>query len=225
VLATVVGCALEWRAATAGTFDPTVGDAVIAAGYDQSFEAVRARANWALRRGETRPAVPVHGDTVRLNGTGTLDLGGIGKGWTADRVGALLRAAGATSYCIDAGGDLLIESGATGETLVELCSGGYRVGVVRGAVASSSVLHRRWSTDQGPRHHIVDPVTGEAAAHGWVQCSVVAADAETADVLATALLAGGERALFALAARGAEALIVGADARCLMTPGLAGWLR
>ncbi|MFN8639292.1 MAG: hypothetical protein U0360_07510 [Dehalococcoidia bacterium] len=58
-----------------------------------------------------------------------------------------------------------------------------------------------------------------------MQTSVLAIDTVTADVLATALLANAEAALPALERRGAEALLIGADGRCMMTPGLERYLR
>lgn len=224
-LAELVCQAIALRAATGGAFDPAVGAAVVAAGYDRSFELLAARDAVPSPQNTARPAVPVHGDLVQLDGPGLLDLGGIAKGWTIDQVGALLARRGARSYCVDGGGDLLLGGAHAHEQDVELCTGGYRVGVTHGALASSSTLHRRWPTADGSAHHIIDPQRGLPAAHTWVQASVLAADATTADALATALLADASATLPALSARGAEALLVASDGRCMITPGLAHYLR
>jgi thiamine biosynthesis lipoprotein len=225
VLAEVTSLALEFRSLTRGAFDPAVGDAVVAAGYDRSIEAVRGQFAIAPRTSAGQPALPVRGDTVELRGPGLLDLGGIAKGWAVDRAGALLAERGAVRYFVDGGGDLLLGGDRDGEEVVELCTGGYRVGVRRGGLASSSTLHRRWVTVEGEAHHIIDARTDRPADGEWVQVSVLAPDATTADVLATALLADAEAALPALALRQAEALLVARDGRCMMTPGLAVYLR
>ncbi|MCC6237299.1 MAG: FAD:protein FMN transferase [Dehalococcoidia bacterium] len=225
LLADITSLALEFREATAGAFDPAVGDAVVAAGYDRSMELVRSSSAGPARDAVGHPAIPVHGDVIELRGPGQLDLGGIAKGWAVDRVGRLLQDAGAHRYFVDGGGDVLLGGERDEEELVELCTGGYRVGVRAGGLASSSTLHRRWATAGGDAHHIIDPRSDRPSAGEWVQSSVLAPDATTADVLATALLANAEAALPALARRGAEALLVAADGHCMMTPGLARYLR
>jgi thiamine biosynthesis lipoprotein len=217
--------AVAWRAATASAFDPAVGAALVAAGYDRSFEQLDGRLPPCAAAERAQPAIPVHGDLVALEGPGLLDLGGIAKGWTIDRVGALLAEGGARTYCVDGGGDLLLGGARDTEAVVELCTGGYRVGVMDGALASSSTLHRRWPVAGGTAHHIIDARLGAPATGRWVQCSVLARDATTADVLATALLADADAVLPALAAHGAQALLVSGDGSCMMTPGLAEYLR
>jgi FAD:protein FMN transferase len=225
MLAEVTSLALEFRALTRGAFDPGVGDAVVAAGYDRSFELLASAGARDVRASAGVPALPLLGDVVEVRGPGRLDLGGIAKGWAVDRAGELLSERGAARYYVDGGGDVLLGGARDTEELVELCTGGYRVGLRAGALASSSTLHRRWEMSAGPRHHIIDPRTGESSTGEWVQVSVLASDAMTADVLATSLLADAQSALPALARRGAEALLVGRDGRCEMTPGLAAYLR
>lgn len=223
--AAMVSRALEFRASTGGAFDPAVGAAVVAAGYDRPFEQLDGRGAVEVVANLDRPGVPVQGDVVRLDGPGLLDLGGIAKGWTVDRVGVFLAEHGARAYFVDGGGDVLLGGEREDEELIELCTGGYRVGLRRGAVASSSTLRRRWDAAGGAAHHIIDPSRGLPAETEWVQTSVLAADATTADVLATSLLVDARMALRALSMHGAEALLVAADGRCMMTPGLAQHLR
>ncbi|MFN8639291.1 MAG: FAD:protein FMN transferase [Dehalococcoidia bacterium] len=146
VLAEITSLALEFRAVTGGAFDPAVGDAVVAAGYDRSMELVRGDGRGPTRTALAHPAIPVHGDSIELRGPGLLDLGGIAKGWTVDRVGRLLEESGAIRYFVDGGGDVLVGGAREQDELIELCTGGYRVGIRAGALASSSTLHRHWST-------------------------------------------------------------------------------
>lgn len=224
VIAELTSLALEFRSVTHGAFDPAVGDAVVASGYDRSFELIRGAPALAPRLSLGQPAIPVHGDTVELRGPGRLDLGGIAKGWTVDHIGALLEQRGARTYFVDGGGDLLVGGERETDEVIELCTGGYRIGLRRGGVASSSTVHRHWETPTGSAHHIIDPRTDLPADGQWVQASVVAANTTTADVLATALLADAESTLPALPRQGAEALLVSCRGDCMMTPGLAAYL-
>jgi hypothetical protein len=57
-----------------------------------------------------------------VRAAGRLDPSGYVKGWSVDRAAAMLAAAGARNYCVDAGGDLVVRGGAdTGR--------GWRVGI------------------------------------------------------------------------------------------------
>ena len=92
-LAEVVGLALDAREQTGGRFDPTVHDALVAAGYDRTFDelpdgrARRARPARVRRRRRASTA----GASRSTPGV-RLDLGGIGKGYAAERVADAARA-------------------------------------------------------------------------------------------------------------------------------------
>jgi thiamine biosynthesis lipoprotein len=95
-----------------------------------------------------------------VRAAGRLDPSGYVKGWSVDRAAAMLAAAGARNYCVDAGGDLVVRGGAdTGR--------GWRVGIrppgrpdrvvavlelTDAAVATSGAYERG--------DHVVDPRTG-----------------------------------------------------------------
>lgn len=222
LLAAVVRAALEWRDATDAVFDPGVGAALVAAGYDRSFEAVRdGCAGCADQR---RPLVLVDGDRVSIDGDGTLDLGGIGKGWAVDLVADHFEAHGVDRYLVDGGGDLR-----AGHTPAAPWPVGVGDGLVAwlgpGAVATSSTAKRRWLTADGAvAHHIIDTAAGLPAFRG-VRTAVVAHRwATTADVLATTLVAGGVGSLGAVEAHGADALIEDEAGAWWMTPGMGKWL-
>jgi thiamine biosynthesis lipoprotein len=222
LLATVVRSALDWREATSGVFDPGVGAALVAAGYDRSFESVQS--GLASYPEPVRPSVNVTGDRVTLDGEGTLDLGGIGKGWAVDAVADYLEAIGVDRYLVDGGGDLR-----AGNTPSVPWPVGVGDGLVAwlgpGAVATSSTANRRWVTASGTiAHHVIDTATGSPAFRG-VQTAVVTHNrATTADVLATTLVAGGTSSLDAVRAHGANALIQGDDGAWWMTRGMGAWL-
>ncbi|MCC6237294.1 MAG: FAD:protein FMN transferase [Dehalococcoidia bacterium] len=224
VLASVVRRALRYQLWTQGAFDPAVGSAVITAGYDRTFEAIQpGRPPTADRSGNLEVRVR-RGETT-LSGTGNIDLGGIVKGWTVDLVARMLETAGADGYLVDGGGDIRVggRPADTDKWSIGVADD-YRVSLGSGAVATSSSLHRRWATESGQAHHIIAPVTGRPAEGPYVTAIVVARDAETADVLGTALIADADRALPAVTRFDADVMLQHADGRWLMTPGMERWL-
>lgn len=124
---------------------------------------------------------------ARLRPGCALDLGGIAKGWMADRLCAQLKA----NVLVNLGGDLFAAGrGPSGE--------GWPVGLGRVTLmlrdqgaATSSVRKRRWDG----LHHLIDPRTGLPARSGLDEVAVVADTGVLAEVVAkTALLLGPELA-------------------------------
>src|SRR5581483_870949 len=108
-----VSRALAAAACTGGLYDPTVVDALEAAGYDRSFTSILdahsparpvppPRMGW--RDVRLDPAPP----SVTLPPGVRLDLGGIAKAWTAERVADRLARFG--PCLVDAGGDIALRS-------------------------------------------------------------------------------------------------------------------
>jgi len=225
-VASLVRLALRLREATDGAFDPGIGAALIEAGYDRSFERLPATPSCSRPAPKTPAAATVRGGTIRLGRGGRLDLGGIAKGWTVDRVGRYLQSRGASTFLIDAGGDVLIggPEAADAPQLVQVNGTPWMLRIEAGAVATSSTLRRAWDTDRGRMHHVVDPRSGEPARRAYAWATVVAPRAALADALATSLLANPEAALAALPAFEAEAFLMGHDGSPQMTPGMTKWL-
>jgi thiamine biosynthesis lipoprotein len=221
-----------WRM-TGGLFDPTVLGALLRAGYDRSFEQLGPVPPGRVSDLTTNTgAIEVIANSVRLpRGTG-FDPGGIGKGLAADIVVDELRSAGAEGVCVNLGGDVRVEGSApTGEGWTvavdypERARPIARVGVARGAVATSTTLKRRWRVDGQPQHHLIDPATGRPSASDLTFVTVVAGHAWTAEVLAKAvLLHGAPTPLDLLAANGATALTIDRHGRVAATPDFAGYL-
>ena len=187
-LVRIVALALEARETTGGRFDPTVHDAVVAAGYDRTFDAVRSGAFDSPRAPQPRCGgrVLVTGSTIELQPGFRLDLGGIGKGYAADRVAELLAVVG--PCLVNAGGDIAIRGGnwpvgVTEEVTLELTEGG---------LATSGRDRRRWSHNGEERHHLIDPGTGLPAADAPVRVTVVAESAAAAEVAAKTAFLGGK---------------------------------
>jgi FAD:protein FMN transferase len=158
---------VAWRL-SGGAFDPTVLGDVIRAGYDRSFEQIgRARpaADSALGRGAD--SIVVATETVTLPAGTGFDPGGIGKGLAADLVCAEMMHAGALGICVNLGGDVRVAGtgpdGGCWTVAVEQPGAAHPVanlGLVDGAVATSTTLRRRWQVNGEHRHHLIDPADG-----------------------------------------------------------------
>lgn len=223
-LAALVGRALEIGRVTGGAFDIRAGAAVIAGGYDRSFELLPP----VVVDDQIAPPVGlleviVDGDLVALEGPGLIDLGGIAKGWTIDGIATALDEAGVADYLIDGGGDIRGRGrDSSGAPWAVGVGDGLAVRLTDAAVCTSSTRRRRWATRTGMAHHIVDPTRGLPTAEEITNVVVVAPDTTTADAFATAVVASVP-ALGAARTLGAEVLFE-RDGAWEMTPGLEGWL-
>jgi thiamine biosynthesis lipoprotein len=183
LFASVLEVALWAAAETGGLVDPTVGVAVLAAGYDRDFA-----------RGldcDAVPGAPAPGDHRRVRRLGPvlslprgvqLDLNGVVKSLAVDRAAALLDGDGFVS----AGGDLATR----GPVDVSL-SGGDAVSVT-GGLATSGTTRRRWQRAGRLQHHLIDPRTGAPSRGAWAEVTVCASSCLAADVAAKAALLLGD---------------------------------
>ncbi len=144
------------------------------------------------------------------------DLGGVAKGWLADRALGLLECwPGAV---VDADGDLALHA-APGrfwevavddprrpDTSLALLRLGATAGVpARWGVATSGTSIHRGTVDGRATHHLIDPRTGRPAETDVVQATVVAGTALRAEALAKAAVIAGSVEGFALLDRSAVA--------------------
>jgi thiamine biosynthesis lipoprotein len=215
----VVTLALAARERSAGRFDPTVHDAVVRAGYDRSFEHVAPDGRNRTEPAPTNGRVIVDGSCIRLCRGVRLDLGGIGKGYAAERAADLLAVAG--PCLVNAGGDIATRGGAwpvgvetAGDPLTLELSG---VGL-----ATSGRDRRRWRRNGREVHHLIDPATGASAETDVLRVTVVADDTVDAEVKAKSLFLAGSRAAVEEAdAEGIPTVVVTADGSTLLAGGLA----
>jgi thiamine biosynthesis lipoprotein len=195
----VVALALEARERTNGRFDPTVHDALVAAGYDRTFAEVGAgdsRGDSAGRPAGGRVDLDPIASRIEL-GTGVrLDLGGIAKGYAVDRACDVLTCRG--PCLVNAGGDLAVRglpAAGVWAIAVETPLGELTLGLESGGLATSGCDRRRWRRNGKELHHLIDPATGRPADTDLLRITVAGESAVDAEVLATSLfLAGAERA-------------------------------
>jgi thiamine biosynthesis lipoprotein len=159
---------------------------------------------------------------------GGLDPSGLVKGWSLEKAGRILEAAGALNYCINGGGDIV----ARGEAAPGQA---WRIGIrhplvadrlaavlaVRdGSVATSGAYERG--------EHVRNPFTNLAPS-GVLSITIVGPRLTFADAYATAAFAMGPTGLAWVAGRpGYEGCVVTADAdgsnaRLAWTPGFDSW--
>lgn len=135
-------------------------------------------------------------NTVKLTKEGLqLDVGGIGKGFTADEAINLLRNHGVTAALIDMGGDITV-SDAPPETDFWVLGFSYfdkngeeafkKVKLKNQAVATSGDLFQYVLIDGKRYSHIIDPKSGMALSNN-IQVTTIAPNGTMADAYASAL--------------------------------------
>ena len=212
------------RLATGGIFNALSGAGVIAAGYDRTFDAIGSGAG--LRASAAAPPPPMDGlsavfhpgGAVSLPGGALLDLGGIAKGWAADRAATFLGALGPA--CVDAGGDIRVAGPwPEGEGFSIEIDDPFRpdtplqtLSLAGGAIATSGIVKRWWRAGGEMRHHLIGPRTGQPADNDLLSVTVQAGAAVEAEVAAkTAFILGETAGRAWLAARGLQAVFVMRD--------------
>jgi thiamine biosynthesis lipoprotein len=206
----------QWGARESnGLVTPALLDALEAAGYDRSFDALPAHATPAKHSFATKHSwrdieMDASRCAVRLPHGMRIDLGGVAKGWAAQEAARMLGQYGAA--LVDAGGDIAVRGGpltigianpfAPNETLTA-------VNVANGAVATSGRDYRKWQANGAWQHHIIDPRTLAPAQTDVLTASAIAPDAVSAEVAAkTMFILGSARALSWIDWRGWAALLV-----------------
>lgn len=224
-----VGVALEMAEISGGWYDPTVGEAVVATGYDRQLQEIKlsapGRAGPAAPAGRWREVVVDRRTSTLTVPAGTLlDLGGSAKGWAADRALELIaRAIGesrSVGVCVNAGGDLAVSgpapAGGWPVRVSHAISGpagaaDEQINLHRGAVATSGAVQRRWRVDGREFHHLVNPRTGRPGDEHWRLVTVHASRCAVADPAATVAWLMGAEAPFWLDSQGLTARLVDRD--------------
>lgn len=172
---------------------------------------------------------------LAVNGTSVtaddvkIDLGGIAKGYIADRLRDLLTARGVTSAMIDLGGNIVACGNKAGED--------WRIGVkdpnntellcavITGqdvSVVTSGIYERGFDLDGIRYHHLLSPETGMPVQNGLASVTIACRDSVQADALSTACFVLGEEKGKQLVESldGVEALFVRQDGTLVATDGL-----
>lgn len=208
LLARATAVAITAADTTDGLVTPTLGAALSAAGYDRTFELVQARGSWKVRT-----TVPRNGawreiqldrerGTLRVPRAVELDLGATAKAYAADCAASAIAAFTGTGVLVSLGGDIAVAGSPPPPGWVvriaddheaPLDSVGPALAITAGGLATSSTTVRRWTTDDGDAHHIIDPRTALPATTPWRTVSVHATTCVEANVATLgALLCGAD---------------------------------
>ncbi|MCS6861759.1 MAG: FAD:protein FMN transferase [Abditibacteriales bacterium] len=157
-----------------------------------------------------------------------IGLGGIAKGYTVDRVCALLERNGLKNYLVVGGGDMRV-SGSRGKSPWRLAVRHprkegylYLLDVTNIAVSTSGDYERYFILNGQRYHHIIDPKTGYPA-RGVSSVTVInpRACSMDADAMSTAVFVlGVEKGLRLLRQEKMEGIIVDENLRSYLTDGL-----
>lgn len=219
---------VAYGARTEGALDITIGAVSplwdFAAATCPAAPAVAeaaARVNWQ--------ALELTEAGARLPAGMAVDVGGIAKGYIADRLADRLRAAGVHSALLDLGGNIYAVGNKNGQP--------FRVGIrdpqdestlvavvqaEDASVVTSGVYERSFTQDGVTYHHLLDPRTGWPVQNGVASVTIVSEHSLDGDALSTACFVKGLEQGLALAESidGVEALFVMQDGTLHATSGL-----
>ena len=200
-LAGVIGEALDYARLSEGAFDPTMGALADLWDFTGDTPAVPDPGDIARAlEGAGYEGVEVQGNRVSLPAGCRLDLGGIAKGYIADRIRDYLTDQGVASAIIDLGGNLYCLGAKPG-------GAPFRVGIQYPyqdrneviaamdaadlSVVTSGVYERYFEEGGVLYHHILDSATGYPVENGLLAVTVAAPSSLAADALSTACFALG----------------------------------
>jgi len=228
LLRRAVSTAIAGAERSSGLVDPTLLSELEHAGYRESRVGVaplpladalreapaRRRAQPSLEERWSHVTIDDEEGTITRPPGVRIDVGGSAKGLAADLAADLVARSKPDRFLIDCAGDLVI-GGSSGEP--------YEVGVehpitgtlvldlpyAKGAMATSGIDRRCWRGDDGaPRHHLLDPMTGEPAWTGLAGVTALAPTGAEAEIIAkTALLSGPDAGRSVLARAGGGVLL------------------
>ncbi|MEZ4678449.1 MAG: FAD:protein FMN transferase [Caldilineaceae bacterium] len=246
----VVMQAIELAGLTDGLFDPTLLNALEAAGYTRSFVLMQAAGNPAdaAADGPSVPNSPSQAwaavaldrnrQAIKVPAGVRLDLGGIGKGYTAQQCVRLLAQWGPA--LVDAGGDLVAGAAPHGlpgwpvavaapsatpagaPAAAEVADDLLQLWLAKATLATSGIDYRRWQHDGQWRHHLIDPRTGEPAVTDLITATVYHRSAVDAEAWAkVALLLGITNGMARLTEERIAGALAGVDGQVQISPAMA----
>lgn len=226
--AELLALANEYYELSGGYFDVTASPLVqlwnISGGYlpmQAEIEAAKALTNGA--------ALLLEGGAACLEERGmSIDLGGIAKGYIADKVKALLISLGVEHAVIDLGGNILLIGGKTDGSAFKIGikdpfgENGEILATVESCGESlvTSGIYERYFECEGKRyHHIIDPFTGAPSESDLAGVTVIGAESVRCDALSTVCLLRGSSAALELMENyeGYRALLVTRSGEILTT--------
>ena len=230
--AEILSFALRMARETEGALDPTIYPVLTAWGFTTDSKQVPS----AQQIAQLLPSVGYA--RIRLDGTRLtvpdgmqLDLGAVGKGYTADLVTQVLREHRVETALISLGGNIQAigsrPDGSDWRIGIQAPWEEGNLGVLEisdAAVVTSGGYENYFEDDAGNLYwHILDPATGYPADGGLQAVTIVGAEGKLCDALSTALFVmGAERAeAYWRAHGGFDMLLITEANEVILTPGIA----
>ena len=230
--AEIISFALEMAQRTGGALDPTIYPVLTAWGFTTDSKQVPSQQQI------TRLLEQVGYDRIQLNGSELtvpdgmeLDLGAVGKGYTADLVTEILRRHGVSSALISLGGNIQAigsrPDGSDWRLGIRAPWESGNLGVLTvsdAAVVTSGGYENYFDDEQGNIYwHILDPPTGYPADSGLQSVTIVGREGKMCDALSTALFVMGAQSAeqYWRENGGFEMLLVTDSGEILITEGIA----
>ncbi len=200
--AALIADALEYCALSDGTFDITIGAVSLLWDFVEGVKPDDDAIAEAVKHVDYT-GVTVDGTTVTLSDPDAkIDLGGIAKGWIADRLHERLSAAGATAALVNLGTSSTYAMGRKPDGTAwriglrdpeggSIGSIAAIVEVADAALTSSGLYDQQFELDGRTYWHILDPVTGYPAQTDMLGVAVVTPDATQGDAFSTMLFIKG----------------------------------
>lgn len=201
--AELVAQALKYCEESGGCFDVTIGSASRLWDFHNgiipdkpTLEQALSHVDWRnIRLGEEngQPTVQL------LDSEASLDLGGIAKGWIADRLTEHLIKSGVQAFIVNLGGNVVVHGTKPDGSLWRVGlqdpqTPGQIVGAValsEGSAVTSGTYERHFEKDGVTYHHILDPTTGYPAKTDVAGVTVITKRSIDAEGYSTTLLALG----------------------------------
>ena len=200
----VLTCAADLHRATGGRFDPTILDALEGAGYDRSFEQVRAASD------ATAAYAPEPAPGSRSRSTSTSRACAFERGRGSTSAGS---ARAWPPTCSRADSSTGVRAPRSSVSAATCAPGARRHPTGRGtfpssiratatrprsvwpltdgAIVTSSMRIRAWTRAGQRHHHLIDPATGDSARTGIAAVVAAARDAWWAEGIAKSIVVAG----------------------------------
>lgn len=221
---------------TDGAFDPTVYPITSAWGFTSGTYRVPTDSELAGLLplvNYNHVHIDVSAGAIVLSSGTQMDVGGVAKGFAADKLRGILEQHGVSSALFDLGGNVTAvgskpdgtpwKVGIANPAAPDQLAGALALGDV---TASTSGSYQRFFVDKDGirRHHLIDPATGYPADSNLASVTVIGSDGARCDALSTALYVkgfDGALELWRSAAEPFEAILIDNDGTVYVTEGIA----
>ncbi|WP_034725864.1 FAD:protein FMN transferase [Calidifontibacillus oryziterrae] len=199
ILYDVLQMAVNYMYKTDYYFNPFLGSAIKALGYNKTFTEIRDCMD--VKKVSYQYELPVTESIILLpelcgvikESDDEIDLGGIAKGWSVDRISEKVRTLGLQNGIVNAGGDLFVWG--DHEQTIGISHPNpefFDMDIIQftlrnGGVATSNTLYRSWTVGEDRIHHILNGKNGKSSQSDIVQATVFSMSTTEADVLAKVL--------------------------------------